>query len=931
MASYIETKAVSIRKGDTTSNINFVGVLGEVTADLGYELNGVLGTDIHATLRLHNGITPGGIPMCRADTRNITSQVLAENRNIFGDKNLAYADLSNIEKLTDQTDIDNLVNTFADYGIVNENFLDTTLENYALRDMSNVVTSTLATGRGRGENGNLAYADTSNINTADLADHTIHDGTIEGDLPLAYANASNLDTTYLTQDINTRPNTISGPVLAINDLSNVDPQDIYDILFNPENNFNLQVTTNMDTDLLSIIGANTRYPSSSAVQEYVITTIDNYKFLKATLENLVDEGIAVLQDNGGYEYQYSINNIIDKGYGFNADVYPRYFLVDTTIPTSYNTDIYYQIFVISDTEYVTDKKSCFKFIPEMSYEDLSNTTFDVYQHGSLTNKYTLTIQSTPLVLTESNKQIYTHEIIAVKGNGTFKQNDIHFTDPLKKVTGNPTYIKYIENRPFTENGPLQETSPYLGENMVIDISTGKQDIPTIIPQKGNLYKAPDTEFTVFHPKQPIDAPEEYKNAKITIKCQSSKSLNATQSCMLLKTDFTNLLGMDARTIENNREIPWYIDYDGYIENIVAPLDRNTDTSVRNEWTMLTTKGIVHKAALDIKDYIEQTSSIPNWQANKEYVITPYSSKVLYNGDIYYCLSAHTSGSSFDTSKWRRVFNSTYEYTANKNTDMSIDPTNATKFPTNSAVAKYVKEQIDAVHIPGHYHGQVAIMVPTEASLPPATNPEYPNIQVNEGLTALVENYNSKNKPAIATYTNSAWTYEELILQNGIYVYVLNLGTSYDNGPGTATWNDDTGTFDIAPDKFQVPDGITLNINESTGAIQIVPSLQQKLEYVDVSGSIQDSLDEINDHLAQLDSSLSAMIIPNPQFFTGTNTVGQQLVISDDVAFDLYINGQFQYPNTYTYTASSKTITLNFAVENTVSNGIAVIYRGFRTL
>ena len=27
MASYIETKAVSIRKGDTTSNINFVGVI----------------------------------------------------------------------------------------------------------------------------------------------------------------------------------------------------------------------------------------------------------------------------------------------------------------------------------------------------------------------------------------------------------------------------------------------------------------------------------------------------------------------------------------------------------------------------------------------------------------------------------------------------------------------------------------------------------------------------------------------------------------------------------------------------------------------------------------------------------------------------------------------------------------------------------------
>ena len=37
MASYIETTAVALRKGDTTANLNFTGVLGELVADLGYE------------------------------------------------------------------------------------------------------------------------------------------------------------------------------------------------------------------------------------------------------------------------------------------------------------------------------------------------------------------------------------------------------------------------------------------------------------------------------------------------------------------------------------------------------------------------------------------------------------------------------------------------------------------------------------------------------------------------------------------------------------------------------------------------------------------------------------------------------------------------------------------------------------------------------
>lgn len=74
-----------------------------------------------------------------------------------------------------------------------------------------------------------------------------------------------------------------------------------------------------------------------------------------------------------------------------------------------------------------------------------------------------------------------------------------------------------------------------------------------------------------------------------------------------------------------------------------------------------------------------------------------------------------------------------------------------------------------------------------------------------------------------------------------------------------------------------------------------------------------------------------MVIPAPQFFTANNTVGQQFVLTDDVAFDLYVNGVFQYPNQYTYDGATKTITLNFAAEDVQENGIAVIYRGFRTL
>ena len=242
MTSYVNTTAVSIRKGSTEANNGFTGVLGEVTADLGMpdDEGRVYGTDLHTTLRLHNGIDAGGIRMARADTRNITTEVLAENRETFGDKNLAYATLSNLEELNSSTQsgtINNIVDIFMNYGLANKDCrnVDTSDlataghghsgENLAYANMSNVNTVNLASSTGHAGK-NLAYADTSNINTANLVDTNIHTGDSSTGKPLAYADASNINTDNLAID---RGSAYGSPLLKA-DLTNA-AENVFDNLF----------------------------------------------------------------------------------------------------------------------------------------------------------------------------------------------------------------------------------------------------------------------------------------------------------------------------------------------------------------------------------------------------------------------------------------------------------------------------------------------------------------------------------------------------------------------------------------------------------------------------------------------------------------------------------------------------------------------------
>ena len=161
MVSIVETTAVSLRKGDHSANLGFKGVLAEVVADLGVDGKG---TDNNTTLRLHNGVTEGGIPLCRADMLNISTKILAENRQVFNDKNLAYSDLSNIDSELDSRGINTLLSNLRNAGLVTS----AELENYAKKD-------------------------TSNINTFSLTDPNIHNGITDiRNKPLAYADLSNV-------------------------------------------------------------------------------------------------------------------------------------------------------------------------------------------------------------------------------------------------------------------------------------------------------------------------------------------------------------------------------------------------------------------------------------------------------------------------------------------------------------------------------------------------------------------------------------------------------------------------------------------------------------------------------------------------------------------------------------------------------------------
>lgn len=287
MASLVETKAVSLRKGNHSENMAFTGVQGEVVVDLGYpDKNGNLGTDVNTTLRLHDGITKSGIPMARADLLNVSSQLLAENREIVNDKNLAYADLSNLESLPseDTSSKNKVLSTLSSYGLAIESEVQQRLDNKVNLNTDNLNTAYLTSEEIHdGQiNGNkpLAYADTSNVNTRDLATPSYHSDSSTGNKPLAYSDLSNVDisgfananldnvsTDNLWKSVEDRSENVTGAPLARADLANVDPS-VFDT-----QGFGFERVINKDSTINPNHVVPAHYPETVAVIDYVGNTI----------------------------------------------------------------------------------------------------------------------------------------------------------------------------------------------------------------------------------------------------------------------------------------------------------------------------------------------------------------------------------------------------------------------------------------------------------------------------------------------------------------------------------------------------------------------------------------------------------------------------------------------------------------------------------
>lgn len=422
MASYVETTAVALRRGSTTANEQFVGVQGELVADLGSNMSAGEGTDINTTIRLHNGITPGGIPMARADFGNITTQALAENRQRIEDKNLAYADLSNLEK---NSNPEKIVSVFTEYGFAKKAEVDTALDTYAKKDMSNVDTTPLATSKG---DKNLAYSNTSNINTANLTDINIHNGT-DGNKPLAYADLSNVDVASVTGDF------------AKIDFSNVEQTTWNNVVTTQ----NLEQITNKDDEIVETDLTDGHYPETKAVVEYVTTKMATVEGMTTSLNNATSWSALYAASGQRYVYASTPNYITNAGAGF---------VKDTVYSTGIGLTEDWDVFAIVFKDIETNLSFASNF--EYGMEDLST-----YSPGTICNgKYTINFTSTKIA-----DNLYKYAITSVSPTPTISDinNDANYyldtLPPFRKVlcikvtdvsdTGEITEFEYIPNETKT--------------------------------------------------------------------------------------------------------------------------------------------------------------------------------------------------------------------------------------------------------------------------------------------------------------------------------------------------------------------------------------------------------------------------------------------------------------------------------------------------
>ena len=597
MTSFSETTSVSIRKGTTDENLSFVGVLGEVTADLGFpDEHGDLGLDNNATLRLHNGVTPGGIPVMRADARNMTSQVLATNRDSFGDKNLAYADLSNIEKTDSQVAKEKIVSTLVSYSLVKQADLDETLTHYAKTDMSNINTSVLATGEGQeGKHGgkNLAYADMSNVDTTVLGTPSGHAG-----FNLAYTNMSNVDTSYLATGEG-QEGKHSGKDLAYADMSNVTGEAL-------ETMGLVELTERKDfaIDIDEIVS--NHYPTTQAVVDYtqrvVTDTLADSDFMKADISNATSYDPLYSTDYRRNTFYNSNDYIhIPTGQGFVA---PEY---DPETGLLIRDSVYYTGILL----YTDEGGSYYQYDTEslqLVVNELTPT------HKLSTEGCSLNINKGGNYLLASLKTDEAPETITEPTTDTFyvysDKGEVATINITSIYNPNTKLYSYTLDRVLSSSRSFQEGMQYLiYKNRVesIEGQSGYEEEAELVKVILPLYLRP-TEVTEDGRIVTYEYVPAYTSVDITKQTFTITSNTAGEAVFdldykntfpniggagLLKTDLSNLPGMSDTDKVETRDIPWRIN-----PNVRVPSQKIRSISPASYYTIATI-GSVWKAIYDV--------------------------------------------------------------------------------------------------------------------------------------------------------------------------------------------------------------------------------------------------------------------------------------------------------------------------------------------
>ena len=592
MASIVETKAVALRRGTHPENLAFTGVQGEAVIDLGIEDSaGNLGVDSNTTVRIHNGITKGGIPLARADLLNVSTQMLAEERTLVNDKNLAYADLSNLEKVSSESTRNKVVSTLHEYGLAIESDVDGELENKANKNMSNVDTVSLATSAGHsGEN--LAYANTSNINTADLVNPSYHTGTngnkplayedttnvntanlvdetkhpkdsTNGNKPLAYYDFSNTDTTYLASTTQ-RPEGMSGPVLAEVDLSNVDPGILYNIISGDVDLNTVERITYKDSTIDENNVIASHYPETRAVVQYIsnktnssanteLTNVESWNMLYSTSDSQIFTPIVTLvESQNGFEVQ-----------------------------EEYGTGIY-----LTD-----DPQDHIKAIP--TQVDSSGTITELELNGNagsidLTslNPFVITsgtnVDATFTIISTSNGDgTYTYAIGSITNGGTGFEEDEEF---FVKSSVSNEYYKVIYQELMIM--PTEIEDP-ISEQQAI----GKITKATCYPEHCNTEIAEQV-VTITSSTNTI--------ARFTLK---TSQFSTTEGAGVAKIDFTNLGGMTATDQVVEQGSNWRIRHDEEIPSL-----SETTIDSKQDYT-IATNGNVWRALKSIQSATDHTPNV----------------------------------------------------------------------------------------------------------------------------------------------------------------------------------------------------------------------------------------------------------------------------------------------------------------------------------